>query len=255
MERVPKRLNRDPIVEALCEIRFEPTENDVAPLLLGAMFNLLKVDFPQHAKLPSASLPNELKASVPDMAFAPQYRLKGDNCVVHIGDKALSVAVQYPYPGWSNFRPLILRTLRTAIDSGLLGIVNRMSLRYTNRLDLDSNRPLSAILRTSLALGDSRVSDKPMVGPDRSALMLRYESRADGLVSIIQVGWPAKFALAQKSIPDGLAVDVDVIADSLASKNFRQEFESLLDAIHATEKAKFFSLLTPETVASYEPEY
>lgn len=255
MMKVPVKLRKDPIVEALCEIRHEPSSSDLAPLILGALFNELKADFPRHEKLVPASMPEGLRASVPNLAFAAQYRLAGKHSLVNIGDKSLSIAVHAPYPGWDQFRALIERTLNAALSTGMIGPVKRISLRYTNRLELDSTRPLSDILRTTLSLGDDAISARPMTGPEKSVVHFRHESRKGDIVTITNLGWPANFKVAGKSLPQGLAMEIDVIADSVASASFSEDFKAILDLLHSTEKAKFFSLLTPSALETYEPEY
>lgn len=256
MNQLPTRLGRDPIVQAICEIRFEPESADNSSLLLGLLFSALREDFPKHSKLPNASLPAELRGTVPQLSFAHLYRLSGNGKAVNIGEKSLSVAVTDSYIGWASFQPLILKVFRAAVETGLLGVINRMSIRYTNRIEIVDGSSLEDALKAKVALGGDEVSRRGAGGADRSALTVRHESRLDGLITIVQIGFPATFTLNGKLSKGGLAVDIDVVADGLDSgSDFSAEMQALLERIHAQEKKTFFALLSDEALAAYDPQY
>ena len=58
MPRIPVKLNKDTIVEALFEIRFNSSKGSIADLLPGLLFGSIANEFPTIEKLPITNLPS-----------------------------------------------------------------------------------------------------------------------------------------------------------------------------------------------------
>lgn len=251
MNPAPTRLGReDPIVEALCEMRFRSSGQGVGGFLPGILFPRLKASFPNLEKLPTIPLLPQLLTQNPsfaNLAFMPQYRLVGEGHVIAIGDNSLSVAVQSPYPGWMVFRDFVRDTWGTALDSGLIDDVERFSIKYINLLSLSSDSDISSVAHVKLALGNRG-------GGNPQSLFIREERRSGDFINVTQLVCPATVNVPGKAALSGLVVDLDIIRSG-PFPDFNGTYLDMLDKAHTEVKNKFFDLLTQEALIKYEPEY
>ena len=102
MISIPKKLGVCPIVEAIFEVRFEPSvaSNAVFPILYGAFRN----DFPNIEQIiPIAQMPMTVVENDQNLRFQPHYRMRHqehNNILVQIGPRVLTVNMLQPYDGW-----------------------------------------------------------------------------------------------------------------------------------------------------------
>lgn len=164
-----------------------------------------------------------------------------------VGDQVLSVSVAMPYPGWKKLKPVVLDIWGHAKDSGLVGLVERISVKYVNVLDAPLGTDHISLTKLGIRLDDHDVTSEPT--------SLRTEIRRGSMVSIIQVVSQATTSVIKDGAPQaGLVVDIDSIYEG-PFDNFWDRHATLLDDAHDFEKELFFRLLTDETLAKYEPEY
>ena len=57
---VPKRLRKEPLLEAIWEIRFTSDRESVAELLPGLIYKAMAIEFPKIERLPAADLPSAI---------------------------------------------------------------------------------------------------------------------------------------------------------------------------------------------------
>lgn len=245
--RVPSRLRRDPILEAICEIRFDSESKNVAALLPGLLFKRLGKSYPTLERLPVADLPVEIRDTVPDSVHQPHFRLHGDIGILQIAERKISVAsLHEKYPGWATFRPVVCEAWNAAVETDLIKTVNRVSVKFVNMVDISEEMMLSDVMSMRFHLGEREIRREPF--------QFSTEVENNGHVSVLQIMNPAKATFPNGSSRTGMLLDVDTIKVVEGEVPFT-EVGTLLDAAHDEEKRVFFSLLTQKTVDRMEPEY
>lgn len=124
--RVPKTLEREPLVDALFEVRMEGSA-PLADILPGILFHKLDPK-PSIARLPAADIPQPMRALDPALHYAPTQRLEWGEYVIAVGDRNVIVSCKLPYPKWPNFKSKILEIIGLIGEVGVAGIVERFSI-------------------------------------------------------------------------------------------------------------------------------
>ena len=134
MISIPKKLGVCPIVEAIFEVRFEPSvaSNAVFPILYGAFRN----DFPNIEQIiPIAQMPMTVVENDQNLRFQPHYRMRHqehNNILVQIGPRVLTVNMLQPYDGWVVLFEYIKRYFQLLKDTGIISGVIRVGFRVVN---------------------------------------------------------------------------------------------------------------------------
>ena len=103
---VPKRLRKEPLLEAIWEIRFTSDRESVAELLPGLIYKAIDIEFPKIERLPAADLPSAIVQQDAKLRYVPTKRLEGSPYSIQIGEHVVSLSCRRPYTGWGNFEPI-----------------------------------------------------------------------------------------------------------------------------------------------------
>src|SRR5690606_24858904 len=98
MQKLPKILEREPLVDAVFEVRLKEAPS-LADILPGFLFHELSPK-PVLQRLPAAEIPQPLRAHDPNLQFAPILRLEWDQYFIAIGERNFVVSCKLPYPKW-----------------------------------------------------------------------------------------------------------------------------------------------------------
>lgn len=249
MNRLPKRLRLEPLIEVIWQVQFEPKpETSVGDLLPGLLYAGLKQNHReiQLHPLPITAVPAVIVQGDPALRHVAKYRLEEPDTplLYQIGDRLLTVNCRKPYIGWAEFIGKVLALIDIVEASGLVPSPLRHSLRYINLLTLDPAPNLNA-LQIQLEVGQQRLSAQPM--------QLRTEIPDDGFTHIVQIVTPA-----EANLPNGLATGtiLDLETFNNGQVDGWSDIRAQLDSLHQASKALFFQkLLTPEAINQLEPEY
>ena len=137
-------LTKQPLVEALCELRFSASDKwDTA--LPDRFYAEVKDEFPEYTALnPVLQVAvggQPIDMPEPTKALSRlQLRNKDHSVVVQIGVDLLVVNHLQPYTNWENFRDLILRMVSKYVE--LIGEIKleRVGLRYINHISPPEGR-------------------------------------------------------------------------------------------------------------------
>jgi uncharacterized protein (TIGR04255 family) len=242
---VPKRLRKEPLLEALWEIRFTSDRESVAELLPGLIFKALAAEFPRIERLPAASLPSAIVLQDANLRYVPTVRLEGSPYSIQIGEHVISLSCRRQYTGWGNFEPKIMELAEILRQTSLITRPERFSLKYIDVIPLPESPSLEP-LRVVMKLGVHELTSRPV--------QLRTELREDGFLHIIQILSSAQAVLPTGERFDGLLLDIDTISQR-GPGEFWSDFSPLLNRAHQLNKNLFFQLLTDETIDQLEPEY
>ena len=246
MSRIPKRLKKEPLIEAIWQVQFEsPEAGDVLP---GLLYAALRKDHPklQLHRLPAADFPAIVMQMDPNLRLAAKVRLeeKAGAFLWQIGDRVATLNCRKPYAGWPAFREAIIALTKVIEESGLVAQPLRHSLRYIDLLTLDDAPDLSA-LQLDIKLGHRAFKALP--------LQMRLELPDEEVNHIIQIATPA-----QANLPDGQRTGsiLDLETFAKAQPGNWVEMRNQLDTLHQKSKWLFFEhLLTAEAIEKLEPEY
>jgi len=244
--RIPIKLKKEPLLEAIWEIRFSNTKFPAADLLPGMLFKLFPDKYSTATRLPIADIPAPFAEHDLNLRYMPKIQLEGVAQAIQIGNYSVSLSRRRPYSGWDRFSTDI-RELAVALhETELIDRLDRFSLKYTDLIELEEPIGL-AHLRFDLKMGEYELSAKPV--------QLRTEIMERNLIHIVQVISPAEATLpgADERLK-GVLVDIDSIRPMADGESW-DILHKELDDVHDSCKNMFFNVLNPETVERLEPEY
>lgn len=246
MADIPVRLKKEPLIEALWEIRFTSTQSSVSELLPGLLFKDLSDKYPSLVRLPTADIPAPIAEQDPALRYIPKIRLEGRNQAIQIGEHVLSLSCRRPYSGWKVFSEDIRALIRIIRKTGLIEQLERFSLKYIDLIQLEDVPKLSC-LNLNLRMGEYDLDTKPV--------QLRTEIKDDDLLYIVQIVSPAEVSLPEcHDTLRGVLLDIDSIRFIQEGESW-EDVESSLEAVHSASKRMFFGLLTEDTLMRLDPEY
>jgi uncharacterized protein (TIGR04255 family) len=244
--KLPVKLTKVPIVEAIFEVRFKaavPTSSILPGLLFANLAGEKTVE-----RLPAANLPEVMRNADVNLQYAPLTRLLWGGFAVLIGDRSFGVACKLPYPGWTEFKKAILHVEALVAGANVLLEVERYSLKYTNIVPSEIGSAADTV-EFELKLGDRGARDR--------TLQIRAEIPNGDVLHIVQIVSEGTIALADGTLRKGAVIDVDTIRllEKINPAEFSKLLADTLDDIHLKTKAMFFSCLKPPALQKLEPVY
>ncbi len=240
--RIPRRLTRNPIVDAIAEVRF--SSNIPNDAIIGLVYTTVQETFGKPEDLPILQIPAPLREKDPNLRYQACYRFTKPGNVLLIGPHSVALST-YPYSAWGAASPLLDQILSRLHSVGLFNRIERIGLRYVNFFE-----NINVIDHSTLML---KVRD---VSIAEQSITLRSETEFKGFTVVTQI---ANRATAQVSgqTKKGSILDLDVIKDHLELKNDAVP-ELLLDLFKGANEiahSAFFNLLDEKFVATFGPEY
>jgi uncharacterized protein (TIGR04255 family) len=242
---IPKRLRKEPLLEALWEIRFSSDRDSVVELLPGLIYQAMGAVYSKIERLPASNLPLPALQQDATLRYVPTIRLEASPYSIQVGEHVISLSCRRPYTGWPEFASKIRELAEILKGTNLLTRPERFSLKYIDIIPL-VHRPSLEPLQVSLRLGTHELTTNPV--------HLRTELRENGFLHIVQIASPAQAVLPMVGSFEGVLLDIDTIYQH-KSGEFWSDFLDRLDRAHELGKKLFFHLLTPETIDHLEPEY
>jgi uncharacterized protein (TIGR04255 family) len=242
---IPQRLKREPLIEALWEIRFSNDKESVVELLPGLIYKVIGAAYPKIQRLPAGNLPPAILQQDANLRYVPTTRLIGDRYSIQLGEHVVSLSCPRPYTGWEKFQIKIQELAQVLKETILLTRPERFSLKYVDVIPV-SDTPSIDPLEVVLKLGTHELNHRPV--------QLRTEIHEDKFLHIVQIVSPAQATLPTGEKFEGVLVDIDTICQQ-ESSDFWLNFDELLDQAHGLSKRLFFRLLKAKTINRLEPEY
>ena len=234
----PRKLKKDCIVEALCELRFESSEVD--ELIVGRLTDGAPWDSFVKTRLPFADLPPPMRKANPQFQFQPTIQFKDPNLplMINLGPNTISTNVLAPYCGWNEFRPKIELTMEQLYSRLPDVVLSRIGLRYVNIITPEHHL-VDEI--TSLKINIS-VGGEPL----RVPLNLTYQKDLDDKKIVVRIASPSfVVGVGLPAIYTAL-VDVDVATpDGFPIPN-AEAAKAWIEEAHNLEKEEFFRLWPEE---------
>jgi uncharacterized protein (TIGR04255 family) len=134
-----KQYSNPPIIEALCEFRFGGGHWDIA--IPGIMSERLKDRFPVRKQGREVTFGIEASEASFQPQFTAEDRLhlltRDEKTIVQVGTHFLAINRLKPYVSWPDFTEYVYEGLDTYLDIAKPRTVNRIGLRYINRIEFD----------------------------------------------------------------------------------------------------------------------
>lgn len=139
-----RKYNNPPIVEALCEFQFVPSQpSDMT--IPGLLYEKIKEEFPERRQQMGFGVgiqPKEGGMTEQRFELAPprmQFLRPDKSALVQVGPDLLTINYLKPYPTWELFKPLILKNLEIYQAITKPKGFKRVGLRYINKIEFDEH--------------------------------------------------------------------------------------------------------------------
>ncbi len=234
-----------PLMEAIFEVRFQPSLPTAGDLLPGLLFEKLGPEYPNVEQLPVGTIPREMREKDANLHYLATYRLSGGSRWIQVGDRVATVSVGVPYPGWTRFKDAILQMLRIVAGTTLMREPERFSFRYINVIPAQPDRPQLPLLSVRTSWPGHEFTER--------GFQLRFEVEDREYITVVQIA-PQVTLKKPDSLVSGLMVDVDTIRTRPA-RDFWEGDAALLEDAHSVVKQTFFTLLDRSTLERLGPVY
>lgn len=240
--RVPRSLGQPPLVEAIFELRFEPSQPAAGELLPGLLYQHFASSYPEASQLPLGELPSAVRENEA-LRYQPTHRLAGKTGIIQVGHRVAFLSCPTPYPGWNDFRSRVSDLVTALGSTQLVTRVERFSFRFLNVIPAESEHQLS-LLNTEMILMGQPVPEH--------GFQLRVEIQQSPLTTIVQLRTGTVAKLPDGSERTGLMVDVDTIC-AVQHDEFWNNTAAALERSHSELKRIFFSVLKTEVIETFVP--
>lgn len=245
--KLPKRLLKEPLLDALFECRFD-TRFPVSNILPGILFSEFEGE-KQLERLPHSEIPEAIRNSDPNFKYISLVRIRWQNYSFLIGDHSVAVACHLPYRGWNDFKPTIIKAIEVLRKSGLVEKVIRYSTKYVSLIQTNDSANQVDLVNFSLKIGSRELT--------KESCQVRMEIPVEGAINIVQIVSGTKVIMSDQSVREGVLIDIDTIKEiaGIPIEELERDLDSALEYIHRVSKETFFDCLTEQTLVRLGPEY
>lgn len=244
----PKRLTKEPLFDAVFELRFN-SQIPASSILPGFLFSKL-TGSSGIEKLPAAQLPEQIRMADPNLQFAPLVRFHWEAFLIMISDRSISIACKMPYPGWTKFKTGIINTLESLSEINIIDSVQRFSLKYVDLIPSNNIKEQVSMVNINLNVANHLL--------EKEVFQIRVEIPDGDIINVIQIVSSAEIINSDNGLKkSGIIVDIDTLK-SISSTKLNDLIKSIpndLEELHETNVKAFFDCLKPDTIAALGPIY
>lgn len=163
MDKPIKKYGQDPILEAICEFHFVPSEkwNKNSEKLIH---KTVIADFPEkkvcHLKSEEYQEVAKCSSKQDEDETITQFWSTDKNAIIQVSTNFICINHKKPYPTWKFYFPLIKEGLLAYLDANPEQTIARIQMTYINRIELPGNR---AELRDYLNFYPESSDSLPMI--------------------------------------------------------------------------------------------
>lgn len=244
--RLPKKLGKQPLVEAIFEMRFE-SQFPVSTIWPGILYSSLPGEKTME-QLPSLSIPKEIRDADPNLAYVPVCRISWGNYWILIGDKVFAVATKIPYNGWDEFKAHILSAYTTVLQTEMIKSISRCSMKCIDILD---NVPLEAseCFRLQCSIGERNAAG--------NAFHVNIGFKDDEILHTLQVVSSMTMNMVAGGQLVGPLLDVDSVIElgGESLNSFVSKLSDRAEKLHDANKRIVFDSFSEKALEYLEPVY
>ncbi len=237
-KQIPKKIGKDPIIEAIVELRF--TSTIPIDAIFGLVYSKLQKIFPKYEALGILQLPEMVRNSDKNLEFAPHYKFTNEQFQVNLGPKVIAIINQKPYIGWGKYRKIIETILDELAELNFISTVNRIGIRY---IDFFEEKNIFDYL-------EFNIENFPF-----KQTQSHYVTNFDygKFKTTLQISNSKQIVMNGKHL-SGSILDADTYTEEVISFNVAKLMH-VIDETHVSEKELFYNLLKEEFINTLEPEY
>lgn len=239
------KYKKPPLIEALCEFRFQKT--GVFPnIILGRLYERLEKNFPTIKTYEDEGVQVATDGISPTDAVKEERTrfMSGDKTrFIQVGAGFLVVNQLEPYKDYASFREFVRDTVDTYYEIAEPKGLQSISLRYINRVELTDGQSLDEVFNIGFTVPQSF-----NCFPDMYFLRLEFDchSGRDRLVVIFATAPELENSVKAAILDfDYALVNADIINGGLLE---------WMDEAHDEIEEAFYACLTESALASFEPE-
>jgi len=241
MNRIPNKIDRCPINEAVLEIRF--SSNYPVDAIFGALYAKIKDVFDKEVTpLPILQLPETVRAQDPNLKYQAYHKISKDNITLNIGPRVLTFVNVSPYVGWDKWSSLFVEVLGNIIETGVVETVERIGLRYINLFDEN----IFGEVKCKVELIGAELGEE--------STHLRTEIVDGKFIKVLQIGNSVNVITNGTTLKKSV-IDIDCLYNIEDSSFFFDNYKEIINDAHTKEKELFFSLLKESFLEKLNPEY
>lgn len=250
--KLPKKLTKEPLVDALFEVRILPTIPAASGILPGVLLSALQRSEQEPLtieRLQTAEIPSQIRSNDPFLKYQALLRLSGKNFMTLVGDWSVTVGCKLPYAGWGAFKPRIIEVMNALQNSGFVKELERYSMKYVDIVEQKTLGEQIKCVNMEIRIGSQKLSAEPFE--------VRLEFKQGEFTNLLHLAGEAQVILASGEMRKGLLIDVDTIVDHKTAdfEKFARELPDRLERIHTENKTRVFECLTPEAIRELGPIY
>lgn len=244
--RVPRRLRREPLLEAAWLIRYELAEPNDLLVLPGALYAQLQEYFPVLER--KVDLPLFAHYFLPPLRNLPFLQMRDENAkwFLEITPELIILRNQKSYMGWEKFSAQGKHITQTVKKLPFIRSITGGSLRYMDFFHkglLPDPTPLS-VLSMHISLGEENIGN--------NLTNLRWQKRHDPFTIAFALLYPAE-VWSESGKMEGLLLQIET-SFPMPDASLEQ-FINRMQQAHQIGHEAFFRLLHSETLQALEPEY
>jgi uncharacterized protein (TIGR04255 family) len=238
------RYRKPPLIEALCEFRFQETET-IPNIILGRLYEQIEEDFPTVETHRGIGVQTQKGTLAPTIVMEERTRFanKDGTKLIQIGSGLLVVNQLKPYKDYLSFRAFIEQTLETYRKVAKPKDIQRIGLRYINRIEIKADQSLEDVFNISFII-PSMFQNFP--DPYLLKMEFEYSNGRDKLVVILAT------APEEKDLVEGVMLDFDYALSKPDEIN--GNLLEWLDEAHDKIEKAFHACLKESVINTFEPE-
>lgn len=139
-----KKYKYPPIIEAVCEFRFEPS-SPWDQVFYGLFYEKIRNSgFQKRQPIKEVDLGVKQSANGIEQELKTTDRMRflreDEKAFIQVGPDKLSVHHLKPYPSWPEFQPLVLKGFDAYLEAVKPKGIQRIGLRYINRIEIPGTK-------------------------------------------------------------------------------------------------------------------
>ena len=242
-KRIGIRYNNPPLVEALCEFRFQEM-GIPSNIVLGRLYQEIEEEYPTVETHRGIDVQSEEDNISPTIVMEERTRFvsKDGTRLIQVGPGLLVANQIKLYTDYHSFRNFIKEVMdiyfKVAKPSGLLYI----GLRYINRIEISPNQPLEAVFNIGFKIPEMF---KACPNPYSLRMEFPYNDGKESLIIIFETAQP------RDDSPNAVTLDFEYVI--IQPEDMGDKFLECMDEAHRRIEEAFHACLTEKTLNAFEP--
>jgi len=241
---LPKSIKPCPIIEALVEIRFNPSIPNEA--VFGAIFTSFREKFAKPEALNILQIPDVIRNSDPNLRIQPHYKLQHDDYSLSVGPEVFTFSMGPEYAGWEIFYQEIQTVLNDIGKLNIIEKISRIGVRYINFFENGILNKIKIGIDWENTIFNPKTSN------------YRFEIESENCINTLQIIEPA---ILESKTPQGIktmngaVIDIDSFTGVMDNSKDMDWVIDVINQNHLEEKKVFFNLLKEEYIMELNPKY